>query len=104
VMPKSSSGRPSLKKRKRSYKGKRVKNAAFRMVLSNPSFVIAINATNSRNSRIKLGNAGFQRLFDGEEHESAMQHRMDGYDSSWRHMKGLLDVCTFSFIMSTYRA
>ncbi|KAM3579215.1 Origin recognition complex subunit 3 [Umbelopsis sp. WA50703] len=73
VMPKSGArGRPSLKKRKRSYK--------------------AINATNLQSSKVRLGNAGFQRLFTGDESEGAMQIRMDGYDSSWRYMKGLLDV------------
>lgn len=55
----------------------------------------AINATNSRNAKIKLGNAGFQRLFDGDEPEGAMKLRMDGYDRSWTQMKHALDVCTF---------
>ncbi|KAH8551885.1 origin recognition complex subunit 3 N-terminus-domain-containing protein [Umbelopsis sp. PMI_123] len=71
VMPKSARGRPSLKKRKRSYK--------------------AINATNSRSSKMKLGDAGFQRLFDGDEPEASMQLRSESYDSSWRQMKKILD-------------
>lgn len=47
---------------------------------------------NSRSSKIKLGNAGFQRLFDGDEPEGAMRLRMDSYDSSWTEMKNSLDV------------
>ncbi|CAM0138700.1 unnamed protein product [Umbelopsis sp. WA50703] len=83
VMPKSGArGRPSLKKRKRSYK--------------------AINATNLQSSKVRLGNAGFQRLFTGDESEGAMQIRMDGYDSSWRYMKGLLDDILVEMNQATF--
>ncbi|KAG2178531.1 hypothetical protein INT44_001684 [Umbelopsis vinacea] len=81
-MPKSARGRPSLKKRKRSYK--------------------AINATNSRSSKMKLGDAGFQRLFDGDEPEASMQLRSDSYDNSWRQMKKVLDDVLVETNQSTF--
>ncbi|KAJ2955962.1 hypothetical protein NQZ79_g8120 [Umbelopsis isabellina] len=62
----------------------------------------AINATNSQNSKVKLGNAGFQRLFTGDETEGAMQMRTDGYDSSWRYMKGILDDILVEMNQATF--
>lgn len=48
---------------------------------------------------MKLGDAGFQRLFDGDEPEASMQLRSDSYDNSWRQMKKVLDVCAHGINM-----
>jgi hypothetical protein len=52
---------------------------------------------------MKLGDAGFQRLFDGDEPEASMQLRSDSYDNSWRQMKKVLDVSAHGVDMHCWR-